>query len=187
MQEVYIQGKSHRTKEKYFLIIHFNKICSQLMRLPNSYWLIGEAVYKRRERLKKKYTFVDYSYSHDFILNFVHWFLVYNIPHHEPPSKGDICDQAISLLNAVSLQRLRYDKALDRFSDLIKLDRMAWRTCMYRKAPGKPSNKELQYEMTYRLQPVPKSSRPNGSRWSQRLAGIPAEFSMNEGCFGASK
>ena len=157
------------------------------MKLPNSYWLKGEEVYKRRDRLRKKYTFVDYAFSRDFIYNFVHWFFVYNIPHRGSLTAGGVRHESIRLLRAIFSKRLRYDKGLDRFCDLIRLDRMAWRLCMYRKAPGKPSSRELEYDVSYRLKPVHKSMRPYGSRWSRRLAGIPAEFGMNEGCFGASK
>ena len=157
------------------------------MILPNGYWLKGASVYRRRDRLKKKYTFIDYTFSRDFIHTFVHWFFATNVPRRGSPNRADACSEARLLLDAVFLQGLCYKRALDRFCDLIKLDRMAWRVPMYRKAPGKSSERELELDTRHGLEPSTKSSRPYGSRFSRRLAGIPAEFGMNEACFGASK
>ena len=177
--------------EQYSIETYLVYITSELhaagMTLPNSYWLKGEAVYKRREKLKTKYTFDDYKFSREYINDFIHWFFVTNIPRQKSAGQEEINFEAALLLNAVFHKGYKYDKALDRFCDVIKLDKMAWRASMYRKAPGKPGGIELEYDMRYGMKPARNSSRPYGSRWSKRLAGVPAELIMNEGCFGASK
>ena len=104
------------------------------MEFSQSCLLEDAEMYESEEQMDNKYSFNEYTFSQDFIHMFVHWFFACNIPQHDSTNRGYVCSEARLLLDALFLKGLRYDKALDKFSDLVEIDRMAWRTSMYCKS-----------------------------------------------------
>ena len=157
------------------------------MNLPSARCLKCEAVCEGHDTLKKEHTFVGSTCSRDFIHIFVHRFFANNIPRRKSAYRVNICAKARLLLDAMFFKGISYDETLDRFCDLIKLDRTAWKVSMYHKATEKPSANEMESDTANRFDAEDGSLRTCHNRWSKRLAGIPAEFYMHDGCFGASK
>ena len=156
------------------------------MKFPIKYWLKGENLYERREQLKKKYTFADTTFSQDFMNTFVRWFFLNNLAAYDASTSPRVYTEAKRLLNSVYFGHSSHEKSLNAFCDLIKLDRTAWKVQMYQNS-ATPCHLSLQSEAVHGFDRTRGSSRPYGTRWSKRLAIIPAEFDMNNGCFGASK
>ena len=91
------------------------------------------------------------------------------------------------MIGAVHRRELTHEQALDRFCDLSELNRMAWKKYYFEMMPGKPGKAQFEFDVSFSFKPSAGSSRPYGTRWSKRLAGVPAEFDMSDACFGASK
>lgn len=157
------------------------------MKLRGACCLKGEAVCEGHDTSKKGHTLVEPICSRDFIHTFVHRFFANNIPRRKSAYRVNICGKARLLLDAMFFKGIRYDETLDRFCDLIKLDRTAWKVSMYHKATEKTGANETEGDKANRLDAEDRPLRACHNRWSKRLAGIPAEFFMNDGCFGASK
>ena len=157
------------------------------MLLRQDFRMLDKDIYKRREHLKKKYSFSDVNHEKQYQDAFLRWFIANNLL----PNKGliDIAawEKSKRIIRDVQKRRLKHDRALDRFCDLIDLNRMAWKKYYYEMMPEKPGKAQFEFDVSFSFQNNPGSSRPYGTRWSKRLAGVPAEFDLNDACFGASK